>query len=114
MNSTEAGRRAESAARSYLEMRGFKIVEQNFRRPRCEIDIIALKDNVMHLVEVKYRKNDDQGGGLAAITASKVKQMRYAAEIWAQEYKWSGEYILSAVEIAGGSFAVLSFVENVI
>jgi Holliday junction resolvase-like predicted endonuclease len=48
MNSTEIGRKAEAAARVYLEMRGFKIIEQNWRRPRAEIDIIAQKDGVVH------------------------------------------------------------------
>jgi putative endonuclease len=113
MNTTQAGRRAESAARAYLEMRGFKIIEQNYRRPRCEIDIIALKDDVMHFIEVKYRATDEQGGGLEAITAAKLKQMRRAAWTWVDEYKWRGEYVMSAIELSGPRFTVLSFVENV-
>ncbi len=76
MNSTEIGRKAEKAAATYLEMRGYRIVESNWRRPRCEIDIIAEKDGTVYFVEVKYRRNDDQGGGLEAITTTKLKQMR--------------------------------------
>ncbi len=113
MTTTETGRKAETAARVYLEMRGFKIIEQNWRRPRCEIDIIATRDGVVHFVEVKYRFKDDQGSGLDAITATKLKQMRRAAWAWVDETKWSGEYVLSAVEIAGPKFSVLGFVENV-
>jgi len=113
MNSTQTGRKAEGAARAYLEMRGFKIVEQNWRRPRCEIDIIASKDGVIHFVEVKYRFDNQQGGGLEAITATKLKQMQHAAWTWVDEYKWRGEYVLSAIEIAGPKFTILSFVENV-
>jgi putative endonuclease len=112
-STTETGRKAEQAARVYLEMRGFKILEQNWRRPRCEIDIVAEKDGVRHFVEVKYRFNDEQGGGLEAITAAKLKQMRRAAETYVEEYKYSGEYVLSAVEISGPSFAILGFIENV-
>ncbi|HMH31331.1 MAG TPA: YraN family protein [Methylomirabilota bacterium] len=110
---TETGRKAERAAVVYLEMRGYKILEQNWRRPRCEIDIIATKDDVVHFVEVKYRFKDDQGSGLDAITATKLKQMQRAAWTWVDESKWHGEYLLSAVEIAGKEFAVISFVENV-
>ncbi len=112
MTSVDTGRKAEAAARVYLEMRGFHIVEQNFRRPQCEIDIIAKKDEVIHFVEVKYRHNDDQGGGLEAVTASKLKRMQFAAYTWIDEYKWPGEYVLSVVEVAGPGFAVLSFIEN--
>lgn len=113
MNTTEAGRRAEAAACNYLEMRGFKIIEQNFRRPRCEIDIIAKKGTEVHFVEVKYRRSDAQGGGLDAITPAKMRQMQRGAEIWVQETKWKGDYVLSALEIEGREFAILNFVENV-
>lgn len=113
MNTTQTGRKAESAARAYLEMRGFKIIEQNYRRPRCEIDLVAAKNDVMHFIEVKYRMNDEQGGGLEAITPTKLKQMQKAAWTWVEEYKWRGEYLLSAIELAGPKFTVISFVEGV-
>jgi putative endonuclease len=113
MTTTNTGRKAEAAARVYLEMRGFKIIEQNWRRPRCEIDIIALKDGIMHFVEVKYRLKDEQGSGLDAITATKLKQMQRAAWTWVDEYKWRGEYVLSAIELGGADFMVMSFIENV-
>jgi putative endonuclease len=113
MSSTETGRKAEAAARVYLEMRGFKIIEQNWRLPRAEIDIVAEKDGVVHFVEVKYRFKDDQGSGLDAITPTKLKQMHRAAWLWVSETKWKGEYVLSAVEMAGKDFTVLNFVENV-
>jgi ribonuclease HII len=112
MNTTESGRRAEAAAKVYLEMRGYTIVEQNFRRPRCEIDIVARKREVIYFVEVKYRRTDEQGGGLEAITVSKLRQMRYAAAVWVAETKWHGEYELAAIEVAGPTYAVLNFIEN--
>jgi len=113
MNATETGRRAEAAASVYLEMRGYKIIERNWRRPRCEIDIIAEKNGVIHFVEVKYRYDDQQCGGLEAITATKLRQMRYAANTWVEERKWQNQYVLSAIEITGPTYTVLSFIENV-
>jgi putative endonuclease len=113
MNSTQTGKKAEVAASVYLEMRGYKIIERNWRRPRSEIDIIASKDGVIHFVEVKYRADDDQGGGLEAITPSKLQHMRRAAWTWVDETKWHGEYVMSAVELAGPKFTVMSFIDNV-
>lgn len=113
MSSTYTGRKAEAAAAVYLEMRGYKIIEQNFRRPRCEIDIVASKDDTIYFVEVKYRRNDDQGGGFEAITATKLGQMKFAAEIWVQETKWQGPYQLAAIELSGPDFAVLGFIDDV-
>lgn len=112
-STTETGRKAERAAAVYLEMRGYKILEQNWRRPRCEIDIVATKDKVAYLVEVKYRRDHLQGGGLDAITDAKLKQMKRGAQTWVEESKWTGEYNLAAVEIAGKDFVVMSFIDNV-
>jgi putative endonuclease len=114
MTTTNTGRKAERAAANYLEMRGFHILEMNWRRPRCEIDIVARKNNVIYLVEVKYRKNNNQGSGLEYITATKLKQMRYAAESWVDESKYTGEYQLAAIEVAGPEFAIEHFIEDVV
>ncbi len=113
MSSTETGRQAERAAATYLEMRGYKVLEQNWRRPRCEIDIIAKKDDVIYFVEVKYRRGDGQGGGLEAITQTKLKQMRYAADSWRQETKFRGQAQLAAIEITGPKYTVIGFIDNV-
>ncbi len=112
-NTTQTGQKAERAAMVYLEMRGYKVLEQNWRRPRCEIDIIAQKGKTIFFVEVKYRRDYEQGGGLEAITATKLKQMQYAAQMWVEETEWSGSYQLSGIEIAGKEFAVMSFMDNV-
>lgn len=112
-NTTQTGQKAERAAAVYLEMRGYKVLEQNWRRPKCEIDIIAKNGKTVFFVEVKYRRDYGQGGGLEAITASKLKQMQYAAQMWVEETEWAGNYQLAAIEIAGKEFAVMSFVDNV-
>ena len=112
MSTTETGRKAEIAASAYLEMRGFDILERNFRRPRCEIDIVAKKNDTVQFVEVKYRRNDDQSSGFDAITSTKLRQMTRAAHIWIDESKWRGEYVLSAVEVSGPDFVIMGFIEN--
>ena len=112
MTSVDTGRKAQAAAKVYLEMRGFQIIEQNYRRPRCEIDIVAKKDNRIHFVEVKYRHDDEQGGGLEAITPTKLKRIQFAAYTWVDEYKWPGDYSLSLVEVAGPGFMVMNFIED--
>ncbi|MBA7543314.1 hypothetical protein ES705_35644 [subsurface metagenome] len=47
------GREGEVAAVKYLEKKGYKVVERNFRCRRGEIDIIARKDEELVFVEVK-------------------------------------------------------------
>lgn len=114
MSTTETGRKAERAAANYLEMRGFTIMELNWRRPRAEIDIIASKQHVTYFVEVKYRKNDNQGSGLDYITDSKLKRMQRGAYYWVDETKYTGEFQLAAIEVAGPTFTVEHFIDNVL
>jgi putative endonuclease len=47
------GRSGEDAAASYLEEKGIKILEKNFRGRKGEIDIVALDGDTLIFVEVK-------------------------------------------------------------
>lgn len=76
------GNRAEEVAAACLTRRGYEVVDRNWRKSQCEIDIVAQKDNRLYFVEVKYRKNNQQGGGLVAITPKKLRQMTFAARVY--------------------------------
>jgi Holliday junction resolvase-like predicted endonuclease len=112
MSTTSIGRRAEGAAAEYLKARGFEIVQQNYRTRYCEIDIVARKSEVIYFTEVKYRRNDAQGSGLAYITPRKLEQMRLASEYWREEHEYYGEHHLAAIEVSGPRFSVSVFVES--
>lgn len=77
------GDASESVAADYLQKLGYEIVERNWKTKVCEIDIVVAKDDTLYFVEVKHRKNDRQGGGVAAITNKKLKQMTFAAKVYA-------------------------------
>lgn len=49
------GRRGEEAACRYLERKGHRILERNWRGSHLEIDIITLNEEGLHIVEVKSR-----------------------------------------------------------
>ncbi len=78
----QIGDRGEQAAADWLVADGHEIIARNWRTRYCEIDIVSSKDDTLYFTEVKYRKNDNFGGGLAAITAKKQQQMRFAAELF--------------------------------
>jgi putative endonuclease len=48
-----AGNRGEDRAAAFLEATGFRIIARNVRSPACEIDIIALDNDILVFVEVK-------------------------------------------------------------
>ena len=78
----QIGDMGEQTAADWLTADGHEIIARNWRTRYCEIDIVSVKDDVLWFTEVKYRKNDDFGGGLGAITAKKQRQMRFAAELF--------------------------------
>ncbi len=55
------GRAAENLAAEWLQGKGFQLVARNWRYGRYEIDIIAVRDEVLHFVEVKARRDDRFG-----------------------------------------------------
>ena len=75
-------------------------------------DIIAEKDDVIHFVEVKYRKNHNQGGGIAAITPAKLKHMEHAAKLWMQR-NGDKDSRLSVIEVTGPAYEITLFLEQV-
>lgn len=109
---TMAGAAGEDAASRYLEKTGYRILERNWRVKAGEIDIIAEKDGVIYFVEVKYRKNYNQGGGIAAVTPTKLKHMERAARLWMQR-NGDRDSRLSVVEVTGENFEVTQFLEQV-
>src|SRR3989344_211667 len=62
------GKIGEDTACKYLEKHGFKIVERNYWKKWGEIDIVAIKDKILHFVEVKSisRGRSASGGGTAS------------------------------------------------
>lgn len=61
MNKRQIGARQEQFACEWLERRGYRIVERNFRCRSGEIDIVAREGGYLVFVEVKYRSSGENG-----------------------------------------------------
>ena len=75
----ERGRYAEAMAAAFLSLRGYRVVERNFRYSRLEIDLIARRGSLLAVVEVKYRATLRKGGARAAVGATKQRDLETAA-----------------------------------
>ncbi len=113
MTTRQIGDKGEQVAADWLAANGHEIIARNWRTRYCEIDIVSVKGEVLYFTEVKYRKNDDFGDGLAAITAKKQRQMRFAAELFlAGKPECSGIAAkLLAASVSGNPPAVQAVVE---
>lgn len=57
----ELGKFGEEMAVEYLQKNGYEILETNWTFQKAEIDIIAQKENILAIVEVKTRSSIDFG-----------------------------------------------------
>ncbi len=69
---------------------GYNVIERNYRSKVGEIDIIALKDGVMHFIEVKTRNGNQYGYPSESISTAKQSRIRKTAELYLQRrrMKW--------------------------
>ena len=73
------GESGESLAAWYLKKCGYKIVEQNYRTPLGEIDIIAKEKKTIVFVEVKSRRSIRYGNPKWAVTPKKQRKISMVA-----------------------------------
>lgn len=105
------GNASEDSAANYLQQVGYRIIERNWKTRMCEIDIIAEKGEMLYFVEVKHRKTDFQGGGIAAITRKKLEQMQFAAKVFAHYIKKDdADMRLAAVTTQGDDYSIVDFI----
>lgn len=108
------GHEAEKIAAEWLQWQGYKILALNWHNTRAEIDIVARrKHEPLRFIEVKYRENLGQGGGFEYITAAKLRQMAFAAELYVAQAHYTGEYTLGAIELGGAAYEVMNFIEEI-
>jgi len=72
----------EQLAKQHLIENGFSILEINWRYLKAEVDIIAQKDSLLVIVEVKTRTTTFFGKPEDAITPSKIKLLVSAANAY--------------------------------
>ncbi|MDO9136562.1 MAG: YraN family protein [Lutibacter sp.] len=71
----ELGELGENLAVEELEKNGYEIVERNWRYKKAEIDIIARKNEVLAIVEVKTRSSDYFGDPQDFVNTKKIKML---------------------------------------
>lgn len=112
--SKSIGDHAEDEAANYLVRLGHEIATRNWKTKYCEIDIVSRKGETLYFTEVKYRRQSNQGGGLAAITQKKLNQMRYAAKFYAHSQKLQDvSLVTSVISLTGEVPAVEDYIESV-
>ena len=73
------GKRGEDIAAEHLVRQGFVLLERNYRRMGCEVDMIAMDGGTTVFIEVKARSSRTVGLGREAVTRAKQRNIIKAA-----------------------------------
>jgi len=99
----------------YLLQRDFTILHRNWRWSRYEIDVIALKDQVIHFVEVKTRRSLAFGYPEESVSKKKIERMlKSAREFQIQYSEWRQiQYSILSIILLRNQAPEFFFIEDV-
>jgi len=78
----ELGKLGEQLAIDFLKREGYEIVETNWVFQKAEIDIIARRENVLSIVEVKTRSGVGFGRPQEFVDRKKIKLLLKAVDAY--------------------------------
>jgi putative endonuclease len=85
----EAGAEAEDAACAFLEARGARIVERNFRARGGEIDLVAREGDVLVFAEVRFREGEEFGTPEESVGLAKRRKIAAVAKEYIRRIPWN-------------------------
>lgn len=111
----ETGRLGESLAVAYLQQKDYTILHQNWRFRNKEVDIIAVKNDILHFVEVKTAKTMKFGHPEEKVTKAKLRHLIDAAEEFVYQYpEWKRvQFDVLAVTMIKGKEIEYFLIEDV-
>jgi putative endonuclease len=95
----DLGKAAEDLAVTHLQKNGYTILVRNFRFQKAEIDIIAEKDNLIVVIEVKARSTDAFMLPQEAVTKTKIKRLVSAASHFMEEFSKDQEVRFDIISV---------------
>ena len=81
----ELGKKGEQLAVDFLIKNGYNILDRNYRFDRAEVDIIAKKEEILSIIEVKTRTNIDFGNPEDFVTPKQIKNLVKAVNEYVTE-----------------------------
>lgn len=84
--STRIGLEYERLACTFLQSRGYRLLEKNYRSPFGEIDLIMRNKKCLVFVEVRQRRCAQYGGAVASIHRSKQRRIIQTAQYYLQRH----------------------------
>lgn len=96
----QVGRGGEEVAAQFLERKGYRIIDKNYREKWGEIDIVAEKDNVVHFVEVKAVSRESMDYRPEELVHStKLAKVARTAQLYMETKRDTREFQIDAIAV---------------
>jgi len=99
----DLGRWGEDKAAEYLESKGYRVVERNWRMGHRDLDIVALDDSTLVIVEVKTRRNDFFMEPEQAVDRKKIRSLTIAANAFVKSHSLGLPIRFDIISVIGES-----------
>jgi putative endonuclease len=76
----QLGKKGEQLAVDFLLKNGYTIVERNYRFQKAEVDIIAKKEDILAVIEVKTRSTIDFGNPQDFVKPKQIQRLVTAVD----------------------------------
>jgi putative endonuclease len=76
------GALGERIAARWLLREGWQVVDRRWRSGRRDLDLVAIRENVVAFVEVKTRRSTWSGGPVEAVNWRKQRELTRSAQAW--------------------------------
>ncbi len=86
MKRQQTGNLGERLACDFLQKKGYRILETNYRCRFGEIDIVALTKGCLVFIEVRTKSNSGFGSPEESITETKILHLERSAEYYRQQH----------------------------
>lgn len=113
----DLGKKGEELAVEYLLKEGYKILDRNWTFQKAEIDIIAQKESILAIVEVKTRSSLDFGAPQDFVKPKKIQLLIKAVNAYINDREkdfcddLNIRFDIIAVHKNGESFAIEHFTD---
>lgn len=98
----ELGKKGEQLAVDFLLEHGYEILERNCRFAKAEVDIIAKKESLLAIIEVKTRSTNDFGNPEEFVKPKQIQRLVNAVDTYIIENELEVE----------ARFDIISIVKN--
>jgi len=95
----DLGRQGEQLAKDFLIQKSYRILAQNWRYGRAEVDLIAAFEQKIIFIEVKTRRSTDHGEPEDFVNWKKEKQLEFASSAYIERLNHQGEIRFDIIAI---------------